>query len=57
MTDPEKINERAFEIQRKLEHKLHLNTLELVLGALVRTKGVKFVRGLLLFYARNMKYF
>lgn len=57
MTDPDKITDRALEIQSKLDHKLHVNTLELVLGALVRTKGVKFVRGLLLCYARNLKYF
>lgn len=41
----------------KHERLLHLKTLELLLGSMVRRSGIREVRRLLLWYARHLKEF
>lgn len=57
MDNIERLNKLAQEAVDKFNDKLHANTLELVLGAMVAKKGVTEVRKILLMYARNLKYF
>lgn len=50
-------DEIAKEAAAKHQRLLYLKTLELCLGEMVRTMGVKEVRKLLLQYARHLKWF
>lgn len=53
----DRIAELAAIAKQRQDHKLHLNTLELVIHAMVHNTSVKETRALLLWYARHLREF
>lgn len=57
MTDPRDIDRAAARAIDRHERLLHLKTLELLLGSMVRRSGIRKVQRLLVWYARRLKEF
>ena len=57
MTDPSDIDRAAARAIDRHERLMHLKTMELLLGSMVRRSGIREVRRLLVWYARRLKEF
>lgn len=57
MTEPRDVDRAVERALDRHERLLHLKTLELLLGSMVRRSGVREVRRKLLWYARHLREF